>query len=54
MKLVCRVMATLNDLYTRLDDILMREMPSLYKVTGLRSERGAGHAWSLGGSAKIP
>ena len=26
------VMATLNDLYSRLDDILIDEMPGLYKV----------------------
>ena len=27
-----RVMETLNDLYTRLDDVLLNEMPGLYKV----------------------
>ena len=28
-----RVMVTLNDLYSRLDDIIVNEMPSLYKVS---------------------
>lgn len=29
-----KVMGTLNDLYSRLDDIILQEMPDLYKVRG--------------------
>ena len=43
------VMATLDDLYTRLDNIILEEMPGIYKV-GLRGLRFLDYLGSVGAS----